>query len=144
MENITRLMSKVAKCSATGCWTFTGTLCPQGYGRFWYSGKDHRAHRVAYELLTGSIPSGMTLDHLCRNRACCNPSHLEPVSMGENVLRGDTIPARNKAKVECYNGHPFTPSNTIVRVRYGRERRLCRRCRNDRNNERRMRNRMKA
>lgn len=70
------------------CWEWTGTIRPDGYGQLRAYGKMQRAHRVVWEWLAGPIPEGLTLDHLCRNRACVNPDHLEPVSVGLNVQRG--------------------------------------------------------
>lgn len=76
------------------------------------------AHRVAYELLIGPIPAGMTLDHLCRNRLCVNPVHLEAVTNRVNILRGTSPAAIHARKVACPNGHPYS----------GRERRGTRIC----------------
>lgn len=73
-----------------GCWFWIGAANPKGYGRF--GGGDHKtrvAHRFAYEMLVGPIPSGFTLDHLCCVRACVKPEDLEPVTHAENVRRRD-------------------------------------------------------
>jgi len=81
-----RFWSKVRKTES--CWLWTGALIRRRYGAFTVGpGEVRYAHRVAYELLVGSIPTGLTLDHLCRNTVCVNPSHLEPVSLGENIRR---------------------------------------------------------
>jgi len=131
-----RFWSKVDVRGRNECWLWQATIVNSGYGRFWYQGKLELAHRVAYMICIGPIPEGMTIDHVrargCTSRACVNPAHLEPVSRGENVMRGDTIPAANAAKTHCVNGHEFTPENTIIHRRNGRRYRACRQCETDR------------
>jgi len=83
-----RFWSKVKKTE--GCWEWLSRINRDGYGAFRVNKQVRSAHRVAYELLIGPIPEELTLDHLCRNRACVNPSHLEPVSRGDNIRRGAT------------------------------------------------------
>lgn len=99
---------------SNGCWYWTGHVNQKGYGLFWVDGRYVRAHRFAYEYLIGDIPSGLTLDHLCRNRRCVNPAHLEPVSRGENVLRGIGISAENKRKTTCKHGHELVGRNLYI------------------------------
>jgi hypothetical protein len=82
-----------------GCWLWEGAINSQGYGNFWDGVRFVKAHRFAYECLIGEIPEGLTIDHLCRVRHCVNPSHLEPVTMRENFLRGDR-PKMKKLKVK--------------------------------------------
>lgn len=81
-----RFWARVGKSGGeSACWLWAGCT-RRGYGRVWRGGKMVLAHRVAYELLVGPIPEGLTLDHLCRNRACCNPNDLEPVTDRVNIL----------------------------------------------------------
>lgn len=86
-----------------------------------------RAHRVSYETFVGPIPAGLTLDHLCRNTLCINPAHLEPVTIKENVLRGDGPTARNARKTHCDRGHAFDETNTGPNANGGRSCRACKR-----------------
>lgn len=110
---IDRFMSKIEKASS-GCWNWMGSIVPGGYGKFNVEKNKVRkcfnAHRWAYEYFKGPIPDGLTLDHLCRNRRCVNPDHLEPVTIRENLLRGNGVPARNARKKRCPKGHLLFPS----------------------------------
>jgi len=107
-----RFWSKLS-VDSNECWNYLGSKS-KGYGRFWSNGRAVQAHRIAYDLLAESISDALVLDHLCRNRACCNPSHLEAVSNSENLLRGDGPPARNARKTHCIRGHELTADNLIA------------------------------
>ena len=109
----------------SGCWLWTRACYANGYGRFVAAGERWAAHRYAYALVKGPIPEGLTLDHLCRVRHCVNPTHLEPVTIGENVLRGIGPTAQHARQTHCVHGHEFTPENLLVTKR----RRICRTCR---------------
>ena len=124
--------NKVEKTES--CWPWKGRLTENGYARYQFgSGRTVAAHRVAYALLRGPIPSGMTLDHLCRVRHCVNPAHLEPVTMKENILRGNGLAATLARRKECPKGHgPFFWSEV-------QGRRLCKRCKAEREGIRRLR-----
>lgn len=78
-----------------------------GYFRLTVDEVRHYAHRWAYEQAKGPVPEGLVLDHLCRNRWCCNPDHLEPVTNEENILRGESPPAQNARKATCPEGHDY-------------------------------------
>lgn len=95
----------------SGCWTWLGAIKGNGYGSVYVRGHMQQAHRWVYEQSRGPIPDGLTLDHLCRNRACVRPDHLEPVSFAENLRRGSGYTGTNFRKTECKRGHPFTVEN---------------------------------
>lgn len=76
--------------SDSGCWEFGGYRNAGGYGVAPYRGKHNLTHRVSYERHIGPIPDGLVIDHLCRNKPCCNPRHLEAVEHNENIRRGDS------------------------------------------------------
>lgn len=104
----------------TTCDLWTGNVSTEGYGLL--PGGNVYAHRDAWERANGLIPEGITLDHLCRVRLCRNVEHLEPVSRGENVLRGNGFSGRNARKTECVR---FTSETTMVRPNGSRTCRVC-------------------
>lgn len=108
------------------CWVWLGGQGKQGYGQLrWRGSSSMGAHRVAYEELRGPVPNGLHLDHLCRNRLCVNPDHLEPVTPVVNILRGFGAHAQNARKTHCKRGHEFTPENTYLIAGGGRACRAC-------------------
>lgn len=123
-----RFWAKVDVGHPLGCWEWTGALSTKGYGRFNAGPALCQAHRYAYEALIGPIPDGLELDHLCRNRICVNPDHLEPVTTAENLRRGAGGP-----RPRCLRGHAFSESNTYYRPDNGR--RQCRACRRERDDQ---------
>lgn len=117
------------------CRVWTGVLTYNGYGKVRMKHRTSRAHRASYEAFVGPIPEGLEIDHLCRNRACIKPSHLEPVTRPENHRRrwlvNPTFPPHPQLASEshCANGHEWTPENTRIQVRPGkRDRKTCRTC----------------
>lgn len=131
-KSVERIWSQIDKngpaSSLVGglCWIWNGSKENHGYGRTqvkingkW---KGVLIHRLIYELVVGPIPrplppakySYSTLDHLCRNRSCVNPKHLEPVSNRENILRGVSPSAIHAKKTHCPQGHEYSPKNTKI------------------------------
>jgi hypothetical protein len=123
-----KFWSKVQESAPDKCWEWNGTKDRLGYGHFYCTDKRRMvlAHRYAYEQRIGSIPLGMDLDHLCRNRGCVNPLHLEPVTHQENMRRG--APA---TKTHCNRGHEFTPENTVYNDHPKGRHRVCLSCRRE-------------
>lgn len=113
------------------CWLWTAYIAPNGYGHIQIDGRKALAHRIAYELAVGEIGTGLVIDHLCRVRHCVNPAHLEPVSPGENIRRGDTG-LIHASKTHCPRGHAYTEDNLVSRPRGGRD---CKTCHRDRMRE---------
>lgn len=108
-----------------GCWLWTASKDRGGYGRVRIAGRLLKAHRAAYEQLIGPIPEGMTIDHLCRVRACVNPHHVEVVTRGENVLRGNGFSGTHARMTHCVRGHPLSGDNLYVTKQGQRHCRTC-------------------
>lgn len=130
-----RLLSRVSIDLETGCWNWTGVVSKSsGYGQICTGNrkegtrKTAYAHRLSYEEFVGPIPEDLVIDHLCRNRKCINPEHLEPVSNLENILRGlapTTSGENNRSKTHCNRGHPYSGYNLTYRKSGGR---ACKEC----------------
>ena len=112
--------SRVERRSDDECWTWRGGISRQGYGKF----GGRLAHRDSYMKLVGPIPQGLQLDHLCRNRACVNPKHLEPVTNAVNCQRA----VRDRVGDICKNGHRFSATSALDVNGYRR----CRKCESER------------
>ncbi len=122
---------------ATPCWVWDRYKNPNGYGQMGVDRKVYLAHRVSYEHHVGPIPEGLTLDHLCRQRDCINPAHLEPVTQCVNNQRGYGSPGINGRKTHCLRGHEFTPENTYAPPKRPGQR-YCRACMTERRRIRRL------
>lgn len=130
---IERLLSRVnqdgplseARPDLGPCWVWMRKLHHGGYAHAPDAeGRTAQVHRLVYRELVGPIPDGLQLDHLCRVRHCCRPSHLEPVTQAVNLLRGEGVCAKNARKTHCKRGHPFDVVNTII-TKNGRTCRTC-------------------
>lgn len=127
-DQISRLFWDKIRKTPNGCWEWIGGKYPHGYGRLDLAKRGMYPHRVSYEIHKGSIPDGLHIDHLCRNRGCCNPAHLEAVTCAENIKRSPIAAATlNAEKTHCPRGHEYTPENTTY-LNGGRGR-ACRTCR---------------
>ena len=117
--------------SPNECWTWTGYLGPGGYGRVYLHGALWQVHIVMYELFVGPVSEGCVLHHRCRNRACCNPAHLKPVTQGENIVADLELSPRKRPKrpkAWCKNGHELSDDNVRYRTVKGKRRRVCLAC----------------
>lgn len=134
-KDLLRFLSKI-KRTDTGCWEWTASKFSSGYG-YWCiylpgaQRKAQVAHRAAYEHFVGSIPVGLDLDHLCRNRACVNPEHLEPVTRSENLLRSPLMGQQMRDKEVCVRGHPLVGENASLKSRKDGHR-VCKICARER------------
>jgi hypothetical protein len=125
-----RFWEKVIRGKDDECWEWRGAHDTAGYARFHVDMRRRRegAHRFAYELLIGPIPEGLELDHLCRNKGCINPYHLEPVTRSVNVRRALAFNPR-KHKTHCPQGHALAGENLYVYIGRRKTAYLCKECR---------------
>lgn len=131
MTDEQRFWAKVDRRGPGECWLWTAARGRNGYGTFHTGGSAANrrtvyVHRWVYENTVGPISDGLTIDHLCRNRRCVNPAHLEPVTNRVNVLRGEGPTAVNALKSHCHRGHPYD-ADTYITPQGWRRCRICKR-----------------
>ena len=108
------------------CWLWTGAKDPRGYGHFYANGRMINSHRFAWQEVNDPMPKELVIDHLCRNPACVNPAHLEPVTQVDNLRRGrDARGGVNKRRTHCKRGHLLSENNVNFNSHGGR---ICRTC----------------
>lgn len=129
-KHLVRFFSKIEQ-NENGCWVWQGATGGSGkhrYGTLSNNGKLTLAHRLSYEHFIGPIPEGLNIDHLCQNKLCVNPGHLEPVTQHTNLHRSpNTLNAQNAALTHCKSGHLLSGDN----VRFYRSQRVCRACKKE-------------
>lgn len=121
-----KLYSRIEISLENKCWNYIGSVDKDGYGMFRLYDKTYRTHRLSYLLFKGEIPQNYVIDHICSNRKCCNPDHLEAVTNSENIKRGDTGKNNHQSLKEyCPKGHKYTPENTYINPKGSRECMIC-------------------
>lgn len=137
-DEVAQFWSRVVIDCACDCWVWVGAIDKDGYGKFHVDGQWRRAHRVAYETWRREL-GVLDVDHLCRVRRCVNPAHMDAVTRGVNVLRGEGVAANLARRSHCKSGHLLGGDNLAVETGpRGRPQRRCIRCRNDGQNRRRL------
>lgn len=111
-SDLERFWSKVDKSGS--CWEWTASDTTHGYGVWWTGSRLIMAHRISYKISHGGIPDGLVIDHLCRNRKCVKPEHLEAVTNKLNILRGVGATATNARKTHCPQGHSYSSDAAFV------------------------------
>lgn len=128
-----RFLSKIKVNQESGCWEWQKALTNSGYGKFHIINGDYMTHRVSYSIFKEGLNTDLVVDHICKNRKCCNPNHLRLASFSENVLENsDSGAAINKSKTHCIRGHELIPPNIISsKMKSGQMSRCCRHCFNN-------------
>lgn len=106
------LKRRISLCPTTSCMNWNGHIRSDGYGVIWIKGIEYKTHRVAYHIYKGILSATNVIDHICKNKKCCNPDHLREVTQRINATENSlSPPSFNKKKTHCIRGHEFTPDN---------------------------------
>jgi hypothetical protein len=128
VNTVERLRREYVRVEDSSCWTWTGSIARNGYSKARINNRHVSGHRAFYEHYVGPIGPMLTLDHVCRNKRCVNPAHLEAVTSRENTMRAENSLARiNADKTWCDSGHPLEGENLYVTPDGRRQCRTCRR-----------------
>ena len=122
------VISAINTYNGTQCWEWASAVTVNGYGMFWFNRAPEYAHRLSYENKHEKIPKGLVINHLCRNRKCVNPDHLEAVTQQENCRKGLTgfLPGlMQRLKTHCPKGHEYNEENTRIKNDGSRSCRAC-------------------
>lgn len=124
-DPLSRFMKYIKVNPETGCWEWTGSTDGTGYGKFYFNQRLVPSHRFSWEMRNGKIQDGLEVHHKCRNKLCCNPEHLSPITRREHNMIPPNVAGINARKTHCLNGHPYSGTNLYVSP-IGR--RVCRTC----------------
>jgi len=120
-----RLLEKIEKQKGSDCWFFTGSKLPSGYGILWNGVRPIGAHRISFQLYRGEITDGMEIDHICNNRSCVNPEHLQLLTHKENMRKSSALMGINARKTHCKRDHELSGDNLHITPRGARQ---CKEC----------------
>jgi len=126
---ILKILSNIAINNYSGCWNWTKAKNQKGYGHFKINDKSLKPHRIVFETFNGEIKKNYVIDHLCKNRICCNPDHLRQVTIKQNTLENsNSLQSINARKTHCIRGHIFDDSNTYLIHYKNGIKRQCKKC----------------